>query len=103
MPSKPVAGIVVLNDLDPHGIYVFMTEALPVNQEVEVQIAYPRTLNVYGKVSGYRAVEVNQRIHSKHVYPFRVRIEFTFLNDGDASAVREYCNELSGTPRKKAA
>lgn len=105
LPPKSIEGRIVLNDLGPEGLFIFTAEALPPDSEVEVNLSFPRTLNVYGKVTGCWLAEQSGRVQSAKVFPFRLRIDFTFLNEGDATAVREYCADLEGpqAQRKKAA
>lgn len=101
VPARQVEGRIVLNDLDSEGLWVFTTEPIDNNKEVEIQISYPQPLSVYGKVLCCVPVELTSRIHTAQVFPFRIRVGFVFLNEGDAQAVREYCARLTGTTQNE--
>ena len=96
IPARQMEGRVVLNDLDPQGLWVFTTEAINSKQEVRVQISYPKPLSVYGKIVCCIPVEKSNRIHSAQNFAYRIRIDFMFLNEVDAQALREYCAQLAG-------
>jgi hypothetical protein len=84
----------VLNDLGPQSVTVFALNALELGHEVALTIEYPRPLHVRGKVTYCALFDVVSRVHNSNRFPYRMQIEFEFLNDGEMIAVREYVEEL---------
>jgi hypothetical protein len=93
----------ILNDLGPQSVTLFAVSPLELGQLVSLSIEHPRPLLVRGKVTYCAMFDLNSRIHSAPRYQYRLQIEFEFLNDGEAEAVREYVAELVRTDLTKAA
>lgn len=93
----------ILNDLGPNSVTLFATSPLELGQLVSLSIEQPRPLLVRGKVTYCAPFNLSSRIHSTPRYQFRLQIEFDFLNDGEAIAVREYVADLIRTHLTKAA
>lgn len=84
----------VLNDLGPLSVTLSTAMPLELGQDVSLMIQFPREFVVRGKVTYCRLAELESRIFCKVRYPYRVQIEFDFLNDGEAYAVREFVEEI---------
>jgi hypothetical protein len=102
-----VAGTVVvtrliLNDLGPKSVTLFSSASLELGQQVTFSIEHPRPLVVRGKITYNALFELTSRIHCNPRYPYRIQVEFDFLNDGEAAAVREYVEELNRNELAKA-
>jgi len=103
MPGTVVVSRLVLNDLSSRGVTVFSTESIELGQMVTFTIEHPHPLTVRGKVTYNALFGLNSRTYSKPRYPFRIQIEFDFLNDGEADAIREYIENLNRNDLVKAA
>jgi hypothetical protein len=103
VPSTIIPTRLILNDLSPQSVTLFATGPLDLGQPVSLSIEHPRPLLVRGKVTYCALFELSPRIHSSPRFPYRLQIEFDFLNDGEALAVREYVELLNRTDLTRAA
>ena len=93
----------VLNDLGPQSVTLFTVQTLELGQQVTLTLEHPRPLLVRGRVTYAALFELSSRIHGSQKFSYRVQVEFEFLNDGEAMAVREYVEELVRNDLLKAA
>lgn len=93
----------ILNDLGPQSVTLFATDPLEMGQPVSLSIEHPRPLLVRGRITHCALFDLNSRIHSLPRFQYRLQIEFEFLNDGEAEAVRQYVAELVRIDLTKAA
>lgn len=93
----------ILNDLGPQSVTLFSSAPLEIGQTVTLTLEHPRQLVVRGRVTYSALFEISSRIHSSPRFPYRLQIEFDFLNDGEAQAVREYVEELTRNELSRAA
>ncbi|MGK5083969.1 hypothetical protein WDW37_11770 [Bdellovibrionota bacterium FG-1] len=92
-----VSARLILNDLTPEGVTLFLSHPLPIGQTVHFQLLSPEPLVVPARVAYCREFTLNPGIQTQHTFPYRIKLNFSFLNDGDAAMVRHYCEELERT------
>jgi hypothetical protein len=103
VPGLAIQARLILNDLGHKSATVFANQTLELGQLVTLTLEHPRPLVVRGKVTYNALFELSSRTYAKTRYPYRIQIEFDFLNDGEAQAVREYVEELLKSDLSKAA
>ena len=103
VPSTIIPVRVILNDLGPQSVTLFSLHPLELGQPVSLSIEHPRPILIRGKVTYCALFELTSRIHSNPKYPYRMQIEFEFLNDGEAEAVREYVEVMQKNDLTRAA
>jgi hypothetical protein len=102
-PPLDISAQVILNDLQPTEATVFSNMKLAEGQEVELTFECPRSFSVSGTVVYCNRVQLESRVISLKPHPFRIKLELSFLNDGDRLDVKNFCEELSETILKRAA
>jgi hypothetical protein len=103
VPATVVSARLILNDLGPKSVTVFAQHSIELGQQVTFTLEHPRPLMVRGKVTYCALLELSPRIQGNAKLPYRLQVEFDFLNDGEALAVNEYVEELHRTDLSKAA
>jgi hypothetical protein len=102
-PATIVPARLVLSDMGPLSATLFASVPLELEQQVTLTLNLPQPFLLRGRVTYCRIFEVSSRIHCKQTFPYRIQVEFDFLNDGEMLAVREYLEGLQRSMMPKAA
>lgn len=86
---------VILNDLSPKGMGLFVTQALVAEQDVTIQLKDPREITVSGRVVACQEYHNEGHILTPKSYPYRMGIRFLFKTAEEEKAFQDFCNELS--------
>ncbi len=88
-------GRVVLNDLRPGGMIIYLSEFIEPGSEIAVTLEEPKGLFLKGHVE--RVEDFNQSSHilSDNPFAFRVSMLLTFEDEEERARVSDICNQVT--------
>ncbi len=95
METKLIEGVLVLNDLTPSGMTLFLKDPLAVGNDVSITLENPRQFYVRGKVTSCFNFSPGNKIISKNPVAFRASLRFNFDSEEEQEEVRKYCDYIS--------
>ena len=90
-----LAGRVLLHDLTPDGVGLFVAGPLSRGDAVSIVINKPRHIFLRGKVVWCTLFTYKTRVLSAENYKYRVRIHFEFDSQDDRAEVAKYCESIA--------
>ncbi|MGK5089275.1 PilZ domain-containing protein [Bdellovibrionota bacterium FG-2] len=87
---------VILNDLTPTGLGIFLPRPIMVGQEISITLEEPRQIYLRGRIvwcmeidAGSHVISVNQR------YSYRLGIQFMFESATEKEAVKQFVEQVT--------
>lgn len=83
----------LLNDLSPKGIGLYVTMPLIVGQEIILAVTEPRNMKIRSKVIWCQEYAASSHILSSHSFSHRAGLEFV-LTDEEEIDMKEFCDDV---------
>jgi hypothetical protein len=91
--EAPLPIRLLLNEMSPYGVELYLPENLPNGIEVSITLEKPRRFFCRGVVVSSQYQE--SRIISAHRYSYRLGLEFVFHSPEEEKAVRDFWEEVN--------
>ncbi|HAR41911.1 MAG TPA: hypothetical protein DCS07_04660 [Bdellovibrionales bacterium] len=92
-PSMPVR--VILNDLSPKGMGMFVVQNLISGQEILITLKEPKALTIKARVIACQEYENESHILSPKTYPYRMGVRFIFDSPEQEQEIQAFCDEIN--------
>lgn len=92
--GRSVEARVILNDLNPKGTGLFLTQAVNLGQSVTLEIRDPHPISIQGKVLWCQH-DAGSHVLSNQPFAYRVGVEFVYKSAEEQGAIKQFVEELA--------
>ncbi len=87
-------GITILTEITMDSIYIFTNEAFSIGESVVVDFLVPNNFSLNAEIDQCRPYNFHGRIISENKYPYRMKLNFTFLKNGEKTLLRNFIKSI---------